>query len=74
MTEFDVPNNVANYVARTGTGIQIVSFKEVCQVPYKAKGLAANRVLQVIAIAQVPTKQKNLPLTKSLNWYVVAAS
>lgn len=24
---------------------------------------------EVIAIAQVPTKQKNLPLTKSLNWY-----
>jgi phosphatidate cytidylyltransferase len=28
---------------------------------------------QVIAIAQVPTKQKNLPLTKSLNWYVTAS-
>lgn len=24
---------------------------------------------EVIAIAQVPTKQKNLPLTRSLNWY-----
>ena len=24
---------------------------------------------EVIAIAQVPTKQKSLPLTKSLNWY-----
>ena len=27
---------------------------------------------EVIAIAQVPTKQKNLPLTKSLNWYFFA--
>ena len=27
---------------------------------------------EVIAIAQVPTKQKNLPLTKSLNWYFLA--
>lgn len=24
---------------------------------------------EVIAIAQVPTKQKNLPMTRSLNWY-----
>lgn len=29
---------------------------------------AVDQVIQVIAIAQVPTKQKNLPLTKSLNW------
>jgi phosphatidate cytidylyltransferase len=27
---------------------------------------------EVIAIAQVPTKQKNLPLTTSLNWYFLA--
>lgn len=27
---------------------------------------------EVINIAQVPTKQKNLPLTKSLNWYFLA--
>ncbi len=27
---------------------------------------------EVIAIAQVPTKQKNLPLTRSLNWYFLA--
>jgi phosphatidate cytidylyltransferase len=27
---------------------------------------------EVIAIAQVPTKQKNLPLTSSLNWYFLA--
>lgn len=32
MIEFDVPNNMANYTARAGTGIQIVSFKEVCVV------------------------------------------
>ena len=29
---------------------------------------------EVIAIAQVPTKQKNLPLTKSLSWYFLAMS
>ena len=27
---------------------------------------------EVIAIAQVPTKQKNLPLTVSLNWYFLS--
>ena len=27
---------------------------------------------EVIAIAQVPTKQKNLPLTRALNWYFLA--
>jgi CDP-diglyceride synthetase len=27
---------------------------------------------EVIAIAQVPARQKNLPLTKSLNWYFLA--
>ncbi|EXJ81702.1 phosphatidate cytidylyltransferase [Capronia coronata CBS 617.96] len=27
---------------------------------------------EVIAIAQVPTRQKNLPLTRSLNWYFLA--
>jgi len=27
---------------------------------------------EVIAIAQVPTKEKNLPLTRSLNWYFLA--
>jgi phosphatidate cytidylyltransferase len=27
---------------------------------------------EVIAIAQVPARQKNLPLTKSLNWYYLA--
>ena len=27
---------------------------------------------EVIAIAQVPTKQNNLPLTTSLNWYFLA--
>lgn len=27
---------------------------------------------EVIAIAQVPTKKKNLPLTRSLNWYFLA--
>ena len=27
---------------------------------------------EVIAIAQVPTKQKNLPLTSSVNWYFLA--
>lgn len=29
---------------------------------------------EVIAIAQVPTKQKNLPLTRSLNWYFLAVT
>lgn len=27
---------------------------------------------EVIAIAQVPTKQRDLPLTRSLNWYFLA--
>ena len=29
---------------------------------------------EVIAIAQVPTKQKNLPRTRSLNWYFLAVT
>jgi len=29
---------------------------------------------EVIAIAQVPAKQKNLPLTRSLNWYFLAVT
>lgn len=29
---------------------------------------------EVIAIAQVPSKTRNLPLTKSLNWYFLATT